>query len=187
MYRRTLLLWAPAVPWLASCRSVDTQSTNTLNAVVETVDPDSRELLLRGGGGAQSGRLLSMVVSPRVQRLSQIRSGDRVTVRYFQALAAQAVTPFSSSSQPFEGVNVDRRETAGRPGGEVTRVRRGRITVTAVDPANNSISFVGPNNVLRTVVAENPDVQAFIRRLRVGDQVDLVYEEALAVSVEPIA
>jgi hypothetical protein len=134
MYRRTLLLWAPAVPWLASCRSVDTESTNTLNAVVETVDPDSRELLLRGGGGAQSGRLLSMVVSPRVQRLGQIRSGDRVTVRYFQALAAQAVTPFSSTSQPFEGVNVDRRETAGRPGGEVTRVRRGRITVTAVDP-----------------------------------------------------
>jgi hypothetical protein len=29
-------------------------------------------------------------------------------------------------------------------------------------------------------------VQAFIRRLRVGDQVDLVYEEALAISVEPM-
>jgi hypothetical protein len=186
MHRRTLLLWAPAVPWLASCRSVDTEATDTVNAVVETVDPASRELLLRGGGGAQSGRLLSMAVSPRVQRLGQLRPGDRVTVRYYQALAAQAVTPFSGTSQPFEGVNVDRRETAGRPGGDVTRVRRGRITVTAVDAAANSISFLGPNNVPRTVVAENPEVQAFIRRLRVGDQVDLVYEEALAVSIEPM-
>ncbi|MBV1798915.1 hypothetical protein [Siccirubricoccus sp. G192] len=157
-----------------------------MNAVVETVDPVSRELLLRSGGGEQSGALRSMVVSPRVQRLGQIRPGDRVRVQYYQALAAQAVTPFSRTSQPFEGVNVDRRETAGRPGGEITRVRRGRVTVTAVDPASNSISFIGPNNVPRTVVAQNPDVQSFIRRLRVGDQVDLVYEEALAISIEPM-
>jgi hypothetical protein len=107
-------------------------------------------------------------------------------VRYYQALAAQAVTPFSRASQPFEGVAVDRRETAGRPGGGITRVRRGRVTVTAVDPATNTISFLGPNNVPRTVVAQNPEVRAFIRRLRVGDQVDLVYEEALAISIEPM-
>ena len=188
MDRRATLLGALALPLLgaAACRTVDAEQTTTLNAVVETVDPTSRELLLRGAGGAQSGALVSMVVSPRVQRLNQIRPGDRVTVRYYQALAAQAVTPFSRTSQPFEGVAVDRRETAGRPGGEVTRVRRGRVTVTAVDPATNTISFLGPNNVPRTVVAQNPEVQAFIRRLRVGDQVDLVYEEALAISVEPM-
>ena len=39
----------------------------------------------------------------------------------------------------------------------------------------------------RTVVAQNPEVQSFVRRLRVGDQVDLVYEEALSISVEPMA
>jgi hypothetical protein len=186
MNRRAALLGVFTLPLLASCRSVDAEQTTTVNAVVETVDTASRELLLRGQGGAQTGILLSMVVSPRVQSLSQIRSGDRVTVRYFQALAAQAVTPLSSSSQPFEGVAVDRRETAGRPGGEITRVRRGRVTVTAVDPTTSTISFIGPNNVSRTVVAQNPDVQAFIRRLRPGDQVDLVYEEALAISVEPM-
>jgi hypothetical protein len=186
MDRRTTMLGALALPLLASCRSVDAEQTTTINAVVETVDPVSRELLLRGGGGAQSGALVSMIVSPRVQRLGQVRPGDRVTVRFYQALAAQAVSPFSRTSQPFEGVTVDRRETAERPGGEITRVRRGRVTVTAVDPSTNTISFIGPNNVPRTVVARNPEVQAFIRRLRVGDQVDLVYEEALAISVEPM-
>src|SRR3712207_4240587 len=126
MDRRSTLLGALALPLLASCRSVDVEETTTINAVVEPVDPAARELLLRGGGGAQSGALRSMVVSQRVQRLSQVRPGDRVTVRFYQALAAQAVTPFSRTSQPFEGVNVDRRETAGRPGGEVNRVRPGR-------------------------------------------------------------
>jgi hypothetical protein len=109
-----------------------------------------------------------------------------VTVTYYQALAAQAVNVFSPASQPFENVSVNRTETADRPGGEVTRVRRGRVTVTEVDPATNTISFIGPNNVTRTVTATNPQVQSFIRSLRVGQQVDLVYEEALAISVEPM-
>ena len=103
-----------------------------------------------------------------------------------QALAAQMVNVFSPTSQPFEGVAVSRNDTAERPGGLVTRVRRGRVTITAVDPARNTVSFVGPSNIVRTVSPKNSEVQAFIRRLKVGDQVDVVYEEALAVSVEPM-
>jgi len=186
MKRRSLLLSFGGLSLVAACASVDTEQTTTINSVVETVDPVSRGLLLRGSGGAQSGLLLSTVVSPRVQRLDQIRPGDRVTVTYYQAIAAQVVNVFSPTSQPFENVSVNRTETASRPGGEVTRVRRGRVTITAVDPATNTISFVGPNNVLRTVTARNPQVQSFIRTLRVGQQVDIVYEEALAISVEPM-
>jgi hypothetical protein len=174
------------LPLFAGCRSVDVQQTTTLNGVVETVDPVSRELLLRGAGGAPSGALLSMIVGPQVQRLNQIRPGDRVTVTYYQALAAQVVNVFSPNSQPFEGVSVDRRETAERPGGLVTRVRSGRVVITAVDPATSTVSFVGPNQVVRTVSPKNAEVQQLIHRLKVGDQVDIVYEEALAISVEPM-
>ena len=92
----------------------------------------------------------------------------------------------SPTSQPFEGVSVNRTETASRPGGEVTRVRSGRVTITDVDPVTNTVSFVGPDNLPRTVAARNPQVQSFIRTLRVGQQVDVVYEEALAISVEPM-
>ena len=65
-------------------------------------------------------------------------------------------------------------------------MRRGRVTITALDPATSTISFVGPNNIVRTVTAKNPQVQSFVRGLRVGQQVDIVYEEALAISVEPM-
>jgi hypothetical protein len=186
MYRRTILLTAALLPLAFGCRSVDVQQTTTLNGVVETVDPVSRELLLRGAGGAQSGALLSVIVGPQVQRLNEIRPGDRVTVTYYQALAAQVVNVFSPQSQPFEGVSVDRRETAERPGGLVTRVRSGRVVITGVDPASGAVSFVGPNQVVRTVAPKNPDVLRLTRNLRVGDQVDIVYEEALAISVEPM-
>jgi hypothetical protein len=175
-----------ALPLLAACASVDTNQTTTAQGVVETVDPVSRELLLRGNGGAQSGALFSMVVGSQVQRLNEIHPGDKVNVSYYQALAAQVVNVFSPTSQPFEGVAVDRNDTAERPGGQITRVRRGRVVVTAVNPSTNTISFVGPNNVVRTVSPKNAQVQSFIRNLHVGDQVDIVYEEALAVSVQPM-
>ncbi len=186
MKRRLMILTACVLPVLAACASVNTQQTTTVNAVVETVDPVSRELLLRGDGGSQSGPLLSMIVGSHVQRLNEIRPGDRVTVTYYQALAARVVSPLSGSSQAFEGVEIDRNDTAERPGGEITRVRRGRVTITAVDPATGTVSFIAPDNRPRTVVAKNSEVLAFVRQLRVGQQVDISYEEALAISVEPM-
>src|SRR3954452_18952132 len=99
MNRRSLLLTMGGLSLVGGCVSVDTEQTTTINAVVETVDPNSRELLLRGDSGAQSGRLVSVVVSPRVQRLNQIRPGDHVTVTYYQAIAAQVVNALSGAPQ----------------------------------------------------------------------------------------
>ena len=142
MKRRALLLSGCCLSLVGACQasSVDAQQTTTINAVVETVDPISRELLLRGAGGAQSGHLLSVIVGSHVQRLDQIHPGDRVKVTYYEALAAQVVNVRSPTSQPFEGVSVNRTETASRPGGEVTRVRSGRVTITDVDPVTNTVT-----------------------------------------------
>jgi hypothetical protein len=184
--RRFLLSASIALPLLAACASVNTQQTTTLNAVVETVDPVARQLLLRGNGGSQSGALVTMLVGNGVQRLGEIHSGDRVTVTYFQAIAARVASPISGTTEPFAGVTFERNDTAQRPGGEITRVRRGRVTVTALDPVTGSVTFNGPDNLPRTVVPQNAEVQDFVRRLRVGQQVDISYEEALAISVEPM-
>lgn len=188
MKRRSLLLAFVGTSAVAACASVDTEQTTSVHAIVETVDPNSRELLVRGDAGAQSGRLVSMVVSPRVQRLDQIRPGDHVLVTYYQAIAANVVNAFSgSASVPADTSSVYRGETASRPNGEVTRVRRARVTITAVDPAADTVSFIGPNRVERTVQVRNGQVRAFVRQLRPGQQVDIVYEEALAISVQSAA
>ena len=186
MNRRSTLLGMLALPLLASCQSVNTEQTTTIEAVVETIDPVAREVLLRGNAGAQSGALVTMIVSPHVQRLNEIHSGDRVIVTYYQALAAQMARPFSSAPQPMDTATLQRNETAALPGGEVTRVRRGRVTITALNPATGSVSFVGPANIVRTVIPKNPEVQQFVRGLSVGDQVDIVYQEAFAIEVVPM-
>ena len=47
------------------------------------------------------------------------------------------------------------------------------------------VSFVGPAQIERTAEVLDPEMQSFLRTLKVGDEVDLTYTEALAVSVEP--
>jgi hypothetical protein len=184
MNRRSMLLGALVLPTLAACASVDTEQVTTTVGVIETVDPTSREILIRGDGGAQSGALLSMVVGRAVQRINMLRPGDRVTVRYYQAIAARVASPLSTAT-PGSAVFTAERD-ADRPGGELTRVRSGRVTITAVNSQTGTISFTGPGGVSRTVTPRNAEVLSFTRSLRVGQQVDITYEEALAISVEPM-
>lgn len=185
MNRRFIMTLPLALPLLAACQpSIDTEEVITLQGVVETVDPVSREVLIRGQSGAQTGRLVSMVVGPRVQRLNMIRPGDLVTVNYYQAIAARVVRPRAGAADPpFAGMSIARE--ASRPGGEITRVHAARVTITAIDRNTNAVSFVGPGGLARTVTPRNPEVIAFVQTLRVGEQVDMVYEEALAVSIDP--
>src|SRR4051812_42392017 len=155
MIRRYLLIASAVLPLLAGCASVNTQQTTTLNAVVETVDPVAREILLRGDGGSQQGALVTMEVSPAVRRLNEIRPGDHVIATYYQAIAAQVANPMSQATSAFAGATISPNATAERPGGEITRVRQGRVTITAVDPAAGTVSFVGPGGIVRTVAPKN--------------------------------
>lgn len=184
MKRRTLLALPMGLPLLSACASVDAEQTTILRGVIETVDPTSREVLVRGNAGAQSGGLLTMIAGRGVTRFNQLRAGDNVTVVYFQALAARVARPLSSAPPASASFTAER--DAARPGGEVTRVRSGRVTITAVDSATSTVSFTGPGGLNRTVTATNPEIRRFISQLRVGEQVDMTYEEALAIEITPM-
>lgn len=187
MKRRSLMLMPLILPALGACRSVDIDESTTVIGVVETIDPRSREVLLRGAGGDQSGRLLSMVAGRGVRNLERIRPGDRVTARYYRAVAAEVVRPSSPSAPAFAGIGIERNPTtAERPGGEVTRVVSARVTVVEVDAASNSATFVGPSRIPTTIYAQRPEIRNLFRTLRVGEQLDVRYEDALAISIEPM-
>ncbi len=186
MNRRTALLLPLSLPLLAACQtSANVSGTITLVGIVETVDRTAREVLIRGQAGAQSGALLTMRVSAGVRNFDQIRSGDRVTVQYFQAVAAQIVNVFTPAAAPSAEFIAMRAEPGQRPAGAVGDQVRARVTITSVDTTANTVGFVGPNGQPRLVAVRSPDMQALLRNVRVGQRVDIAFEEALAISVEP--
>ncbi len=54
--------------------------------------------------------------------------------------------------------------------------------VIAVDPANMVITLKGPRGNIVDLRVQNPD---HFKVVKVGDQVDVTYTEAMALSVEP--
>jgi len=57
--------------------------------------------------------------------------------------------------------------------------------VAALDTVNNTVDVSVSDGTVRRIRVVDPKAQEFIRGLRVGDDVQLTFSEALAVSVEP--
>ena len=73
----------------------------------------------------------------------------------------------------------------GQPGAAVGNMVTTTVVIEGVDRSTNSVTFTGPSGMTRTVDVKDPKAQKFIGTLKKGDEVELTYTEALAVTVEP--
>lgn len=148
--------------------------------VVERVDARTRRVTIRT---PNEGRV-TLVAGPEVQNFAQIRRGNRVRLRYEEAVAVQ-MTPRGTNLPAEASVGAARAEPGQRPAGAVVTTVRDTVTVNSVDAANNMVTFTSSRGVRRTVAVRSPEMQAFIRTLRPGNRVNVAISEATAISVEP--
>jgi hypothetical protein len=191
--RSTRRLLVPSVlavcAGLAACASkpppepVKVENTESISATVESIDLPKRLVSLR----APNGEKATVEVSPEVRNLEQVRAGDKVVVRYYEALAAT----FKKRGESTTIGRVDQKDAVARaepgqkPGAAVGTAVSTTVVIEAVDRDRNTVSFTGPAGLLRTVNVVDPSAQKFISGLKKGDEVEITYTEALAISVEP--
>jgi len=82
-------------------------------------------------------------------------------------------------------VASDRAAPGTRPGGSETITLKGVVKVVSVDTVNDTVDIVGLDGATRKVVVRDPKAREFIRGHKAGDDVQLTFTEAIAVSVEP--
>lgn len=160
-------------------RPVSVSEVVQASAVVEAIDAATRRVRLK----APDGRSMMVQAGPSVQNFEQVRVGDRVTVRYTEALAAEVVKPGTPTSGAT--VSSDRAAPGARPGGAESVTLRGVVKVVTVDTVNHTVDIVGLDGATRKVVVRDPKAREFIRGLKAGDDVQLTFTEAVAVAVEP--
>jgi hypothetical protein len=159
------------------------ENLTTLSATVEAIDVNNRLVALRG----PEGNVATIEVSPEVRNLEQVKVGDKLNVKYRESLAA-AIMPKGTSPTLND---VDQSATAARaapgamPGAAVGREVTTTVVIQSVDAKNHRVTFSGPDGLVRSVQAQKPEMQTFVQSLKQGDEVELKYNEALAVSVEP--
>jgi hypothetical protein len=150
-------------------------------ATVMAIDQTSRLVTLQG----EDGGAVTVQVSDAVKNLPQVKEGDKVTVSYYEALAAEVKKP----GEGVEGVEADVSTVTAPPGsmpaGGAAVLLRTTVTIESVDTTFNTVTFKRSDGMSRTVAVESPEGQQFIKGLRKGDQVEIAYTEALAIEVKP--
>jgi Cu/Ag efflux protein CusF len=149
----------------------------TVSATVTAIDKATRQVTLKG----PKGNLNSVTAGPEVRNFDQIKVGDVVTVRYMEALTLTLKKDGKELRSMTETPAAARAPAGERPAGVVANQTEVTANVTALDPKTQTVTLRGPT---RTVELKVPDAGQF-KLIKVGDQIQATFTEALALSVEP--
>jgi hypothetical protein len=165
---------------LAACqtRPATVERASEVTATVTAIDLPGRLVTLRG----PRGNLFSVEAGDEVQNLPQVEVGDRVVVRYYEAIAAEMAQPGQEASASATAM---RAQPGARPGAGLAQEVTAIVEIVALDLPNHTVSFTGPEGRAQTIAVQDPGMRDFIETLKVGDEVAVTYTEALAISVEP--
>jgi len=154
--------------------------TVEVSAQVVGIDKATRRLTLKGA----KGDVVDLVASGEVKRFDQIKVGDSIVARYLESITLEL------QKTRVEAGDIKVREAAARskageqPAGGAARQVVAIADVVAVDPAKSTITIKGPSGNVTTLNVQNPDQ---FKVVKVGDQIEVTYTQALALSLEPAA
>ena len=159
---------------MAQSKTVSSEM-RTETATVEAIDASTRTLTLKKADGSY----LTTVAGPDITRFDEVKLGDTVNVRYYENVVIRVKRP--GESDVVSSVKGTTGSEQVLPGG--TRAKQVTITatITAIDPVAPSITFTGPNGWKYSSKVQDTEALA---KVKVGDKVDIVWTEAMLVSVE---
>ena len=141
-------------------------------ATIEKVDKATGTVTLKG----PQGNTFEAKAGPAVD-LDRLKAGDRVRTSYFEEVAVAI-----------------KKHPEGPPKVAMTNVLRGGVTaqqatitarIDSVDADKKTLTFRGPEGTVHTLKVEDPSLAAQLSRVHAGDNMDVTYTQAVAISVEP--
>lgn len=151
----------------------------TLHAKITAINRDTRQVTLTG----RSGTPVTLVAGP-VVRLELLKVGDAVNATYYRSVAFAVSQP--GTPVPEDEIRTALARPAEAPGGVAVTVSRVSGLVVGIDLAAHSLDLVDPNGGgVYTIEVVDPERQAQMTKLHVGDTITAVVSQTLAVSIDP--
>ena len=173
-------LLALSSPGSAVAQQAKVEEATNLDATVESVDKQTRMVLLRVPDG-----LVTVVASPEVKNFAQIKAGDSVHIQLKEALVAKLATA-APNAPPTTDAEILSAPPGAKPGAFQRESIRANVRITGIDQASHTVRFVGSAGVERVAHLQDPSMQAMLQKLKVGDVVEMTYSIALAAIVRPM-
>jgi len=153
----------------------------SVTAEVQKVDLEKRELTIKD----QQGNVSSFTVDKQVERLNEVKAGDKIKVDYYVSLASEIREPTAEEKEnPITVLEVATKappETA--PAADGLRQIKAVVTVEGIDRPAEMVTLKGPLGNTITIKVLDP---SRLDKVSLGDTVIVIYTEALAVSVEKV-
>jgi len=148
-----------------------------ITASVQAIDKANRTLTIKG----PRGRVETVTAGPEVKNFDQIKVGDNVVLRYVEALSLELKKGGTAAVARTDREVGGTAKAGDKPAAGVGHQVHVTADVVAVDAATQTVSLRGPK---QTVDLKVRDPEQF-KLVKVGDQVEATYTEAVALSVGP--
>jgi Cu/Ag efflux protein CusF len=149
--------------------------TVTASGTVEAIDHTSRVLTIKD---AETGELVTVDVPAGAKRFDEIKVGDKVTARYYDNVTVRLKKPGEAKVNAGEAAITP--GAGAKPGATLAAQHTMTATVEAIDAKVPSITFKGPKGWKYSRRVQDKNV---LKQVKVGDQVDFTWTEAVTVEV----
>jgi hypothetical protein len=159
----------------AQSRTIQGDTVST-TVTVEAIEQTTRTITVKDEDGIYE----TIQAPPEMKRFSELKVGDKIAARYYENVVVRLKKPGEAA------VDVDSaaatRGQGKTPAATLAAQRTITATVTAMDPKTSAVTVKGPNGYVYS--RKVADKKAF-GQLKVGDQLEMTWTEALLISVDP--
>jgi lipopolysaccharide export LptBFGC system permease protein LptF len=143
---------------------------------VVKVDKKTRTITFKNKEGESK-----FVAGPDIKNFDQIKKGDRVNVNYELAVAIELIKTKSDGVRTKVETNTVTKSKANeKPSETITNQTTIIADIVEVNREKKLVSVKGPSGKITTVTVKNP---ALLADVKVGEQVKVIYFDAMAASI----
>ena len=147
-----------------------------LQGKVKSIDKKARKVIIVGPNGNE----VEFALGDEARNFDQIKKGDLVTLTYTQALALELKkTQNNGIRERKDNERAVRSAPGEKPAGAIERTVRVVANVVAINPKAQTVTLRGPKRTVELAVQD----PAQFKEITVGNQVEAVYTEAIALEV----
>ena len=169
------LVLSTAAVMAAQTKTIPGEMT-TVTATVQAVELQTRTLTLK----KSDGTFVTLVVPTSYERFPGIKVGDVLTARYYDNVVFRKLNPGEKPVDSESGAIT--KGEGNRPSGTAAVQRTITTKITVIDEKIPSITFTGPNGWVYSSKVQDRNL---LKTVKVGDQVNVTWTEAVSITVAP--
>ena len=158
----------------AQVKTIEGESISK-TVTIEAIEQSSRTLTVKDDKGIHE----TIYAPAEMKRFSELKVGDKITARYYENVVVRLKR---AGEAPVDVAAAALTRGEGqRPAATAATQRTITAPVTAMDPKTSSVTVRGPNGYVYSRKVADKKAYAM---LKVGDQLDMTWTEALLISVD---